>query len=217
MYHLWLSIKLLLYFSATFCLLAFGSLALRLASDSRLITASVQQTLGETQVTLKQTDSAVTDLRRTLEVAGGTLNIARDTLRNEQASIKEANAQTIATMRGLDELVQNSNHLVTSANASQQQVVADTHATMVAIQSTVAQTSTVIDSINKTATDPSIAATLGHINGVADNLQNTSKHLDNVAAYYDKNLTSPRGFVSTLYHGILQLITPGASLALVAK
>ncbi len=105
--RLWLSIRIVLALSAVFLIVSTGVLMLRLSSDSKAITSSVQQALGSVQITLQHTDAAVTDARRTLEIAGGTLNIARETLKKEQGSIQQANAATVQSMQDLDALIKN--------------------------------------------------------------------------------------------------------------
>lgn len=67
--------------------------------------AAVHKTADAGTAAAADLHPAIVDLRRTILVAGGTLNLARQTMRNEQTTIREGNAQTIATMKNVDELV----------------------------------------------------------------------------------------------------------------
>jgi len=211
--NLFQSCKAALAICGCFMMIEGGLLFHRLQVDSAKITASVQTTLLASQTTMKDADYAVADLRRTLEITGGTLNLARQTLRNEQTSLQQANAQTIATMKGIDDLVQKSNGLVAHVDTSQAQVFADVHTTMQKTQLVIDTTNQTVLDIDKQVDNPDIAATLGHLNIAISNVQDTTLQFDSIAKFYEKRLTSPKGFATTLFHGILQLVTPGASVA----
>ena len=192
-----------------FLSVALGTLALQLRSDSAKITAtltaSIQQTTGKTVATL-------IDLRRTVEIAGGTLNGIRDTIRDEQVTIQATNVQTVATMKGIDSMIEKANVLVAHTDEAEGQIVSDVHATIGNVQEVLGSANLAVLDIDKQVNDPAISSTLGHLNIAMDNIQGTTLHIDNVAAFYEKKLTSPRGFASTIFHGVLQLVTPGASV-----
>ena len=83
------------------------------ASVSALM--SVQSTAIAANRAISNIDAAASDLRRTILIAGGTLNIARDTLRDERENIRKANEATVSTM-------QNASRVLETANATLQSI-----------------------------------------------------------------------------------------------
>ena len=194
-----------------FCLMVY------LVKDLKDITDQTHATLVQSQRTMQQLNATLTDIRRTIEIAGGTLNVMRDTMRNEQVTIKAANDQTITTMRGIDDLVSKANNLVADSDHEVAAMSTDIHNTLGAAQQTILATNQTILDVDKQANNPAISDALAHVDGTMNNLQDTSKQLDDVAKYYEKRLTTPKGFVSTLFHGLIKLIEPGASVATAIK
>lgn len=160
-------LKTLLSLCACFLMVSAGVLLLQLRSDAVHIAASIQQTLSSAQATLGHIDEDAKTANSVLRTANGAINNARDILRDEKASIKQANDQTIETMDNLNKLVQN-------LDASQKQVVANVADTLKAVQTTtssvapvmqqaqkdlaalepiIAQSQVAMDNVNKTTTD----------------------------------------------------------------
>src|SRR5271155_413115 len=77
----------------------------------------------------------------------------------------------------------------------------------------------VMDALNYRIADPRISDTLSHIDLAAlhidqatDNASAALGNVNAITAYYNKRLTSPRSFVSTLGRGLFSLIVPGADV-----
>jgi len=87
---------------------------------------SVHRTAEATTAAAAELQPTIVDLRRTILIAGGTLNLARDTLRNEQKTIRAANEKTIETMKNVDELL-------AGADQSQRSIAAHADATLAAL------------------------------------------------------------------------------------
>jgi hypothetical protein len=60
--------------------------------------------------------------------------------------------------------------------------------------------------------DPQIGLLIGNLNLTALHLASTTDHANNIIAYYDSRLTTPKGFVKTLGAGLFSLIVPGAEV-----
>lgn len=69
------------------------------AQDAHSLSQGIEYTvsMGGSQLT-----STLTDIRRTVEIAGGVLNITRQIERDNRKDIKAVNAQTLTTMVNLD-------------------------------------------------------------------------------------------------------------------
>jgi hypothetical protein len=85
--------------------------------------------------------------------------------------------------------------------------------------STLDATVHVIDTLNYRIADPKIEDTLNHIDLAAlhidqatDNANGALSNINAITAFYNKRLTSPRSFVSTLGRGLFSLIVPGADV-----
>lgn len=73
------------------------------------------------------------DLKRTVQDTNGVVNLARDTLRDEQGSIKAANERTLSSMAGFDQNMQEIAKLLADPHlkdtfAQADGILADTHA-----------------------------------------------------------------------------------------
>lgn len=108
--------------------------------------AAAQSTIQQLQPAITELKPTIVDTRRTIEIAGGTINLARDTMRNEQESIRQANQQTISTMRNLDELV-------AGAGQSQKAIAEDLAKTFETVPPVMAQTQTDLASLDLAITD----------------------------------------------------------------
>jgi chromosome segregation ATPase len=148
-------LKILMALSLMFCSISVGIFFLRLASDTKQIAQSVQQTAVQIQTTTKDVDEYMTatlnSVQGVSETAASTLNDIDNTIQNEQASIKAANQATVKAMQDLDTLVVN-------ADASQKQVIASVQATLTAVQKTTESVLPVMDQTHKdlAALEPAI-------------------------------------------------------------
>jgi hypothetical protein len=77
----------------------------------------------------------------------------------------------------------------------------------------------VIDSLNSRISDPKIDDVLTHIDLTAlhiddatNNANQAIANVNHITAYYNKTLTSPKGFLSTIGKGLFSLIVPGADV-----
>jgi hypothetical protein len=103
---------------------AFGVEAFLLARDARVIAQDVK---GRKLV--EHADGAVTDLGRTIQLAGGVLNETRQIERDNREDLAAANSQTLAALQHVDALV-------VSFDASQKQAanaIAQTSAALVPV------------------------------------------------------------------------------------
>ena len=180
-------LKLLKALSAVFAFGCVGIFFLQLSSDVKNITVSTQQmatatqqtlgsvqkAVGPLQQTVDATNAAMVDLRRVILIAGGTLNIARDTLRREQSSIQEANQQTISTMKGVNKLVDN-------VDVSQKEMADNVSKTLQSIQPVMSQTQQTLATTQETiaATKPMIE----NLNGMTGNLNKMSAQVETVVS-----------------------------------
>lgn len=184
-------LKGLVYICAMFLMVSAGMLLLQLRSESLKITASVQQTLGSTQVVLGHIDEDATTARTVLRTANGAINNARDILRDEKASIKEANDQTIETMDNLDKLVK-------SLDVSQKEIVENVADTLKTVQTT---TSSVVPVMNQAQKDlASLEPVIEETRIAMDNVSKTSTDVQTEvhklvypppAPWYKKYIFSP--------------------------
>lgn len=170
------SLKISLEISAVFMMLSAGALLLQLRSESIKVTASLQSTLSKTQVVLNHLDEDVTTANSVLRTANGAINNARDILRDEKASIKEANDQTIETMDNLDKLVQ-------SLDVSQKEIATNVADTLKTIQATTASVAPVMNQAQRDLADlepvieqtrvtmQNTADTMAHVSGVTADVQ----------------------------------------------
>lgn len=106
-----------------------------------------------TEAAAASIEPAIVDLRRSLEIAGGTLNLARDTMRDERSTIRAANEQTIATMQNVDRLVagaaDSQRDVATraaTALASVEPVMRQTQADLAALEPVISAAKPVLDS-----------------------------------------------------------------------
>lgn len=172
--------KLLLIVSVVFAVVSCGIFFLRLSSDMKQITAStlkteaaIQTTLAPLPATLQQTTAAMTDLDRTIQIAGGTLNIARDTLKKEQSTLEAANTATVKSMTDLDMLVIN-------LDGSQKDVVKGVAQTLAAVQAT---TSSVIPVMEQTRANlATLQPAIVEVNALLKNTTSTMSHVDGATA-----------------------------------
>lgn len=202
--------KGLLVLSAMFFLISAGILCLHVASAVDQTALSVRQSL--TQVT-KDADDIKVMVNATLYQGEETLHEVSDMARTEKAAQKSQLAQV---NKVLDQLTLTVQHV----DASQAQMSASVVATLQSVQpvmiqtrDTLAQVQVTVKGMDAVIQDPNIPETLAHVNATMSNLQSTTQSVD----AYVKRITTPRGFVSTLWHGLLSLITPGAEVAVAIK
>ena len=96
------------------------------AKDAHSLSQGIEYTvsMGGAQLT-----STLTDIRRTVEIAGGVLNVTRQIERDNRKDIQAANAQTLTTLQHVD-------GLVVSFDASQKQAsraIQDTSAALLPV------------------------------------------------------------------------------------
>jgi hypothetical protein len=69
-----------------------------------------------------------------------------------------------------------------------------------------------IHSLNAQFNDPQIGLLIGNLNLTALHMASSTEHANNIIAYYDNRLTSPKGFLRTIGAGLFSLIVPGAEV-----
>lgn len=203
-------LKALLLLCSAFFLVTAGVLCLHVATAVDQVSASTQKTLAQVS---KDADDLKVMTNATLYQAEETLHEVSDMARTEKmyqtkqlASVDRVLSQLSITLQHVDASQADVAASVSSTLKTVQPVMGQTQATLAQVQSTVKSMDTVIQ-------DPNIPATLAHVNGTMNNLQDTTASVN----AYVKRITTPRGFVSALLHGLLSLVTPGAEVATAIK
>ena len=123
--------------SAAFALIAIGVCALSISADVSRVAAESEQDLQSTNKAVSKSldnlNATLVDVRRTVLIASGTLNIVRDTMRKEQAT-------TEAEIQSSHALVSNSSALVVTANETLKQLAVTVDRTLQPIPRLIMQT-----------------------------------------------------------------------------
>lgn len=159
-------LKILIALSVIFCSVSVGVFFLKLTSYTKSVADSIQSTAQISQITLQQTNATMSDLRRTVQIAGGTLNVVRDTLRDEKTSIQAVNQKTIETMDNLNQLAVDLTKNLNTTAESIPPVMAQT-------QETVAQIGSAVQELQVLETQ--LQPTIQNINTTSANLAESSK------------------------------------------
>lgn len=198
-------LKLLIAVSVIFCVTSLGIFFLQLRSDTKKVstqavtTLQLVQTQVQTEVprlnqTLNNVDATVTDLRRTIEIAGGTLNIARDTLKKSQQtnlatlqSIQQLVAQGQPVLKQTQDTMLSAQHTMEET----QKTIADIQPVLKETQSTLSQLGIVTQKLQPAA--DSLSGTMAHIDGITQDAQ-TEIHkfvYPPPQPWYDKYIINP--------------------------
>ena len=199
--------KGLLAVSAMFFLISAGVLCIHITTAVDQVSASTQKTLAQVS---KDADDLKVMANATLFQAEETLHEVSDMARTEKAAQK---TQLVKVNEVLDQLTLTVQHVDTSqaqVSASVAATLQSVQPVMVQTQATLIQVQATVKGVDTVVQDPNIPATLFRINGIMSNLQDTTKTVDT----YVKRVTTPRGFVSALWHGIL---SQGASIAIALR
>lgn len=115
--------------SAIFALAAIGVLAIeatRTLQDARNI---IDASFAHMQLILTRVDATVTDLDRTVQIAGGAINEARRIERDNREEIAAVNTQSLATLQHVDGLVMS----VDASQAQAAHAIADVSTALVPV------------------------------------------------------------------------------------
>jgi len=155
--------------------------------------AAFHKTADASTVAVTDLETAIVDLHRTILIAGGTLNLSRQVLRNERETIAAANAQTIATMKNID-------RLVAGTDQSQRAIAIHAERVLSSIEPVMKQTSEDLSSLDPViqqtrqdlaALEPVIAAAKPVLDNTATTMANADRISKDLAQVAD-NAVKPR-------------------------
>ena len=171
-------LKAILAVSGIFALAAIGFCALQIshtANQARQTLADADAVLKDNSTVLKgisqhadivvsHVGATVTDLDRTIQIAGGTLNEARRIERDNRADIAAVNKQTLLTLQNVSGLVvsldgtqRQAGAAITATSASLVPVIQQTHDDLKELQPAIAQMQPLLLRLTDTATNVSNA------------------------------------------------------------
>ncbi len=106
--------------AATFAFAAIGAFGVQ----AFLLVREARSALRDNQKILDHADGVITDLGRTVKIAGGVLNETRDIERDNRADIAKMNSRTLTTLGHVDNLVQSFDRTQKSAGLAIEQTTA---------------------------------------------------------------------------------------------
>jgi ABC-type transporter Mla subunit MlaD len=155
----------------------------------------LQATIQSTNKVVSNLDATITDTRRVILIAGGTLNIVRDTMRKEQSS-------TEAAIRSSQALVDNSNKLVSTADDTLKQLTISVNHSLEPLPLLLQQTQADLKDLEPTITELTPLAkntsdAMEHVSGItADTQHEIHKFVyPPPQPWYDKYIINPAKIV----------------------